>query len=275
MKSLFRVVAMLLLAVTATSCDLSVLTEVEPPYYEKKDFENNVRNSVRRAIQTPGLDNGTTVVVTSAGDTLIAPIDSVMRATPNRTVYVEIQSPNYPKGISGKAVELISAIGVAGFICGLVLIIILFVFIIVIRRQNGRNSIIAKAIESNYPLPESFFTGHPKSAAINVTQLFTPSHSHIDPNNATPDTDGSFPSGQASQQTPPPFGDLSRSLKFAMGSTPTTRQFTTAIILLGLGLVVFISFAVSHNEGVGFFFGGTLFVFGLAKIITYFMGRKN
>lgn len=147
-----------------------------------------------------------------------------------------------------------------------------------IRRQNGRNSVISKAIESNYPLPESFFTGHPKAAPVRITQLFETIKRAG--SNKSENHDWQKPTDQAEDNTyagneTTDFSELTNAVNKAVKTVGTPgKQISTSIILIGLGIVIFISLASSGEAGAGFFFGGTLLVFGLAKIITVYLANK-
>lgn len=276
MKSLLYSLAFLLLTAVMTGCTIDQLNSVEPSNWQKHEFEKSVRDAVRKAVQSPGIDNGTTLVVTSAGDTLIAPLDSVMRATPNRTVYVEIQSPEYPRGLSSNTLELFTVTGVVIMICIIILIVILMVFITVLRRQGSRSKIISKAIDSSYPLPESFYTGQPKPATVKVTQLFQRKiRETVAGDNATVTVEK-----EGSETVREEEKVMDENLKEGLSltsdyATPDKiKNLRNSFILIGLGIVLFISFAAGGNPDVGFFVGGTCLVIGASKLLTYYLSKK-
>ena len=172
MRILFKIITPVLLVLATTGCSLRDLADaVEPASWEKQKFEREVSKAVRRAVNTPGIDNGSTIVVTMSGDTLIAPTDSIPATSQLRTVYVDIQSPTYPSGISGRTLEIAGVIAIISVVAGIIVLILLGVFIVIFRRQHGRNKAINHAIDQNYDLPESFFTGVPASPAITINQL--------------------------------------------------------------------------------------------------------
>lgn len=267
MKTILNTLLLWLLTVSLAGCSFGRVSVVEPTNWQKNEFEKSVRNSIRKAVQAPGIDNGSTIIVTSQGDTLIAPVDSTMRAVPNRTVYVEIQSPEYPRGVSQHFVEMITITALVAAIFLIILIIMIMVFLTVIRRQGSRNKLISKAIDSNYPLPESFYTGQPKSAAIKVTQLFTKNKENQKENIAEPETPPAeekiFENG---------FKESIKTL--TPDSEGKIKQLRSSFIMIGLGIIIFISFASGGVPQVGFFIGGTIFVFGIAKLLTYYLTNR-
>ena len=130
MRILFKIITTVLLVLATTGCSLRDLADaVEPASWEKKQFEREVSKAVRRAVNTPGIDNGSTIVVTMSGDTLIAPTDSIPATSQLRTVYVDIQSPTYPSGISGRTLEIAGVIAIISVVAGIIVLILLGVFI--------------------------------------------------------------------------------------------------------------------------------------------------
>ena len=167
MKSLLRIAAAALLAVTFTGCSLNELAKIEPADWERNQFEQRVSRSLARAASAPGIDNGSTIIVTSKGDTLLAPTDSTLASSQVRTVYVDVHT-TYPHAISSRVVDMVGIFSAIGVIAAMVLLILLGVFVVVIRRQHGRNKLISRAIAEGYQLPESFFTGVPASPQVTV-----------------------------------------------------------------------------------------------------------
>ncbi len=173
MKLFRSLIAPLLMALLLTGCSISDLYEVEPSHWDKKAFERSITASVKKAVHAPGIDNGSTIVVTSDGDTLIAPVDTTLQASRIRTVYVEIPAPEYPHRISTRAIEIFTILSVISFVGGGILLILFGVFVIVIRRQHSRNKAINHAIDEHYELPEAFFTGSPAAPPVTINHINT------------------------------------------------------------------------------------------------------
>ncbi len=259
--------AALALMVVCTSCD--DLTRVEPDGWQKNRFENQVSNAVRDAVNAPGIDNGSTLVVTMSGDTLIAPADSALRATPRRTVYVSIQSPEYPNAISSRALSVIAVSSIAGAVVLILLVVLIGVLVTVWRRQSGRNNVINNAISHGYTLQESFYTQTPASAPVNITQVFTA---------------GGEGDGDSTGQCPPvgasAMENATEAARTAVNATTRTsvpekvRQIRNASILIGLGVILFISFTSAHEAPVGLFSGGILVVVGASKLLGVFLSNR-
>lgn len=286
MKYIFHALIAVMLSLVATACSISEFTEIEPQGWEKRQFEENVARSVRKAVHTPGIDNGSTIIVTTTGDTLVTPTDSVFAAAPLRTVYVDIQSPVYPKKYSRRTLEILGIISIVGSICLAVLLILLGIFIITVRRQHGRNKIINHAIADNYNLPESYFTGQPQQAPVTINNITSyiprpasgqPAGSDQQPGTAT--------GAPGSAQEPPCYNmagepvntsnvnDFLRNL--GINDSPIRlKKFRNSVVLIGLGIIGFFTFAVNHNPGLGVFVGGILALLGVAQLLTLFLGRK-
>lgn len=286
MKYIFHALIAVMLSIVATACSISEFAEIEPQGWEKRQFEENVARSVRKAVHTPGIDNGSTLIVTTTGDTLITPTDSVFAAAPLRTVYVDIQSPVYPKKYSRRTLEILGIISIVGSICLAVLLILLGIFIITVRRQHGRNKIINHAIADNYNLPESYFTGQPQQAPVTINNITSyiprPAAGQPDSGNQQPGTATGAP---GSAQEPPCYNmagepvntsnvnDFLRNL--GINDSPVRlKKFRNSIVLIGLGIIGFFTFAVNHNPGLGVFVGGILALLGVAQLLTLFLGRK-
>ncbi|MCM1028903.1 MAG: hypothetical protein NC342_07990 [Pseudoflavonifractor sp.] len=277
MKFLITFISSMLLLLTMAGCSLDSLSQIEPSYGERHNFEAEVSRAVRRAVHTPGIDNGSTIIVTSKGDTLVAPTDSTLRAADIRTVYVTIESPVYPKRISRSALEMITIASVIAAIALFIFLILLGVFIIVIRRQHGRNKAINHAIDQGYELPEAFFTGAPKAPAVTVNQVV-----------AEPATEAcaSEPAQPSVGECPPPppsanervfdtdaVKDAFRSAT-KVSAVPSLRDLRNGVILIGFGIVLFLFLAITHAAGAGFLAGGSLAVLGIAKLLTYFFTKR-
>ena len=179
MKKLIGILVAFLTVTLLTGCNISeALNNVEPTSWEKHEFEKSVRLAVRKAVQQPGIDNGSTLVVDTKGDTLIVARDSVT----TRTVYLDIQSPAYPKGVSNKTLKVVAAIGIIATIGVILLLILVCVLIYTLRRQHNRNKSINNAIDHNYQLPEAFFTGTPAAPQVTINQFTQPTPVIFDEN---------------------------------------------------------------------------------------------
>lgn len=290
MKYIFHALIAVMLSLVATACSISEFAEIEPTGWEKRQFEENIARSVRKAVHTPGIDNGSTIIVTTSGDTLVTPTDSVFAAAPLRTVYVDIQSPVYPKKYSSRSMEVLAIIGVTGSICLFVLLILLGVFIVIVRRQHGRNKIINHAIADNYNLPESYFTGQPQQAPVTINNItsYIPrpaAAGQPDSGNQQSGTPGATAGTPGTAQEPPCYNsgaepvdasnvnDFLRNL--GINDSPVRlKKFRNAVVLIGLGFIFFFTCAAVDNPGLGFFVGGILALLGAAQLITLLLGRK-
>lgn len=278
MKTLLRMFLLVVILGNMTACDM--YSNIEPDHWQKDQFARQVRKSVRKAIQAPGIDNGSTLLVTVDGDTLLMPADSVLRATPIRTVYVEIEPPAFPKVVSSHAVKIFTTLTVIGLICLTIILILIGVFITVWRRQAHRTRAVTAAINDSYQLPEAFYTGIPSAAPVSITQYVT-SDGAV---SATTVTAASSPD-PAAQATPDPIGveaaDALRSgiRKAVSGlgapdSAHRAKQLYISFIMVGIGLMIFFAFACNGNEGFGFFAGGSIFVIGVAKLLSIFITKR-
>lgn len=268
MKKLLHIITVVILALAATSCAFDSLTVVEPTSWEKQEFKESVSRAVRTAVHRPGIDNGTTLVVTSNGDTLIAPTDTTLAASNIRTVYVDIQSPEYPKGLTRRTVEVYSILAVVLGIAALVLFILVGVFIVVIRRQHARNKAIYRAIAEHYDLPESFFTHVPKAAPITVNQTIQTASRTV-----VSEGSGEVPPSFTVEETIPVVEKETIESSFkAAGkacSEMPAKELRNGFILCGLGVFMFLAFAAGDRSALGFLVGGALIVFGVARFIPY------
>lgn len=272
------------MALTVTSCSLQELSEIAPTDYEKNLFERQITQSVRRAVHAPGIDNGSTIIVTTMGDTLVAPHDSVLKAADIRTVYVNIQSPAYPKGISSRSIELFTIISTVSIIAGAILLILLGVFIVIIRRQHGRNKAINHAIDQNYPLPEAFFTGAPAAAPVTInriTETITERVSTAGPRADEPSSNN----GAAGPACPPPPPAAEPILEPGISTgnlidricrpgINRTRDLRNSFVLIGMALVLFMAFMSANSEMMAFLCGGSLFVLGVAKLLSIYFSNR-
>lgn len=291
MKALFTALIATVMALLVTSCSLNDLANLEPSPRQQHEFERQVTRSVRRAVNSAGIDNGSTIVVTAEGDTLIAPVDSLRHAA-THTVYIDIQPPAYPRGISTHSLEILSVITVVSVVAGAILLILIGVFVIVVRRQHGRNKAINHAIDQSYPLPEAFYTGVPSPAPVTINRIEritdersngSNSHHHNHQHNPEqqPATDPACP-------PPPPAADEAAAASAAAhnsfmntidricapgGNRP--RDLRNSFILIGLGLIVFFAFMSERAGMMAFLCGGSLFVLGAAKLLSLYFANRN
>lgn len=276
MKLLLRATLASILALTVSGCSLDKLANIEPTKWERQQFEREMMQSLRRAANTPGIDNGSTIIVTSKGDTLVSPTDSTLAASQIRTVYVDLRPQYPPHAISGKVVDMVGIFSAIGVIAAMILLILLGVFVVVIRRQHGRNKLIARAITDGYQLPEAFFTGVPSPAQVTVVNEAAPSASctaHGPQAEAIPESPASFTTDVP--PCPPPMPDPAFIRKMAGGNdTKRIKDLTNGLIMIGLGLVLFLAFAAGSHPEVGLFSGGILVVFGGAKLLTLYLSKK-
>ena len=267
MKKLIVILVAFLTVTIITGCNLTeTMANAEPASWEKRDFEHSVKQAVRRAVQQPGIDNGSTIVVDSHGDTLISATDSTI----TRTVYVDIQSPAYPKGISGKNMEILTIIYVIGIIGAIILLILICVLVYTLRRQHNRNKSINNAIEHDYQLPEAFFTGSPAAPQVTINQITQTAPVIIDDNGQPVNPEVSTTTTTADADS---VRNALRSVNKACGQMPG-KDLRNGFILVGIGLMLFLAFAAGHNASVGFFAGGSLVVLGVAKFIPYLFNKR-
>lgn len=279
MKYIFRVLLAALTAIVVTSCDVQQLQMAEPTSWEKDKFTSSVKQAVRKAVNIPGIDNGTTIVVTNYGDTIIAPTDSALLASPQRIVYVTIESPQYPQGISQRTFQRWAIIWAVAAIAGFILLLLLGIFIVVLRRQHARNKAIYRAISEHYDLPESFFTGIPKAAPITVNQIIETRRPASQDGNCTNDTsDINNTAGNYDTCPPPPVDNdtIRKALKSAGNacSSIPAKDLRSGFIFIGLGVFIFLSFVASGKEAPALLIGGAMMVFGIARFIPYLFNKK-
>ena len=277
MRILFKIITPVLLVLATTGCSLRDLADaVEPASWEKKQFEREVSKAVRRAVNTPGIDNGSTIVVTMSGDTLIAPTDSIPATSQLRTVYVDIQSPTYPSGISGRTLEIAGVIAIISVVAGIIVLILLGVFIVIFRRQHGRNKAINHAIDQNYDLPESFFTGVPASPAITINQLKEIHHNAAN-NDGQDDVQQDSPDSTPEAETSTVDVTSIRDAIKSIGSITDPQSFKslrTGLMLVGFGVIAFLFFMCVDSHAMAVLCGGSLALLGGAKLLTFFFARR-
>ncbi|MDE6165001.1 MAG: hypothetical protein K2F62_05305 [Muribaculaceae bacterium] len=277
MKILFNIIVAVVLALASSGCSLRDLTEVEPTGWEKQQFEREVSKAVRRAVNTPGIDNGSTIMVTMSGDTLISPTDSTLTAAQLRTVYVDIQSPAYPRGISTRTLEIASIISVISVIAGVIVLILLGVFVVIIRRRHGRNKAINHAIDQSYELPEAFFTGVPSSPAITINQL-KETHVHAETNDDNQADTQCNDTTETPDKTASPIDVASiRDAVKSIGGITDPKSFKdlrNGLMLIGFGAIAFMFFLCMHNKALAVLCGGSLAILGGAKLLTLLFSKR-
>ncbi len=253
----------LLSVVTFSAC--VELPSVEPSKGDVNAFQRQVRKSMIKAVQSPGIDNGSLLVVTVDGDTLIAPKDSVQAATPSKIIYMELMPPRMPKAaLSSKSVDAIMILAVIGMICVVILIAVIGVFRVMLSRQRQRNKIISEALEAGVQLPESFYTGQQTQAEVNYTII-----NGGDAPAATPASNPNIPDVPDTQTSSQPLPQMPKP-----AVNDNVRQLRQGIMLIGLGLVMFLGFAAAHADAVGIISGGCMMVVGVAKLATIYLANK-
>lgn len=274
--SLSGILLMLLMA----ACSISDLSEIAPSQNDKYHFERDMKRALNRAVNTPGIDNGSTIILTAAGDTLVAPTDSTLRASDIRTVYVDLQ-PQYPHKVDRRTVQMIIVATCVGGIALIFLLILLGMFIIVVRRQHGRNKAINRAIDENYSLPEAFFTGSPAHAPVTINRIYesrTETGERIKIEVEEPASDGFTTPAYNDKEIASDLKTAARISKFErfLGSVGADgrRDLRNAFLFIGFGIVAFVTFVAVNEPGIAFFVGGCLLVLGLAKILSLYFSRR-
>lgn len=266
MFKLFRIILSFVSVLAVfTSCDTGYLTEVEPDHWQKAQFQKQVTKALRQAAQSPGITDGTTLIVSMTGDTLLAPADSAMRVKPARTVYVELQSPEYPKTVSSKALAIFTTAGIVGLIIIVILIIIFGVFITVWRRQRGRNRTVSEAITNNYTLPESFYTGQPSQGPVTIYNNIVRTGSK---NTTTPDDESTDNTTQRPPVSNMTDTDTLRDIMKLPSDQSQLKQLRLTFCLIGIGIFIFLGLAASGEAPAGFIFGGIPLVIGVSRLLS-------
>ena len=272
MKKSTLTIAGVMMFSSLTSCSTF---DLEPAGWQKENFKREVRHAMKNAVNAPGIDNGSTLIVSLEGDTILAPCDSLMAANPSRTVYVEVISPDYPKGrLTERKIEMLMVAGLVGVVVLAVLLVLLGVFITIWRRQAARNSILEEAVAKGYQLPESYFTGSPSQPTINYMVVKDGQTVKVEKGNDEGVSDSGLPPKyvQDSEHDSDFRNTVNNICK--VGSAERLRQFRNGVVIAGIGLMVFIGFCVGGAEPVGIVAGGTLIVIGLSKIITVFISKR-
>lgn len=268
-------IALLVIAAFFTIIGLSSCSGcyLEPLEWEKNEFEREVRKAVKSAVNAPGIDNGSTIIVTMSGDTLVAPQDSLLRTNPARTVYVDITSPAMPANrISRRNAEIFMIGGVIASVIVIVLIVLFGIFITIWRRQSSRNKILREAIDGNYQLPESYFTGAPSQPSIHYT-VNRGSDTVFEKKTGDEAFDSTLPPAYKDNAGENAINNMVKDVT-KLGSAERLRQFRNGIIFSGIGIVIFFGFCIGNAVPVGIIAGGTLLIIGLSKLITIYMSNR-
>lgn len=129
--------------------------------------------------------------------------------------------------------------------CAAIALIVIGTFIYLIIKTRARNRIIEKAIENNYQLPDSFFNKHTRGWTDNPAEETASKTSTFD-----------------SQPELPPLPNMTKPPM----SPYEKRQFSNAVVLVLLGLILFIAL----GSVFGLILGGIPFVIGASRLITFF-----
>lgn len=127
-----------------------------------------------------------------------------------------------------------------GVPCLAVVIIVWLIINYLLKRSRERNTIISKAIDAGYPLPDAFFVQ--PSARETLT------------GNINGDT----------------MANDKRIFALQPMSLRDPRKFSSGIKLIGIGLPIFLFFAWSGHGSVAFLCGGLLIFLGAAQLISYY-----
>lgn len=138
--------------------------------------------------------------------------------------------------------------------CGIIALTVVGVFIFLFYKTKSRNRLIEKAIENNYELPDSFYSG------INF------SHTRVEGDaSARKVTSDDNESQLPPLPNVPPVAPLNYMEK---------RQISNGIILTLVGIFIFLFFVCVKAVSVGFLAGGICVAIGASRIVTYWFLRK-
>lgn len=144
--------------------------------------------------------------------------------------------------------------------CAIIALIVICLFVFLIIKNHGRNIIISKAIMNNYQLPDSFYTGRDSSSSQNnMTSQAEPQLPPL-PNQ---------PAGQPIQPMP------SLRSRFESLNYMERRQAVNAMVLMGVGLMIFLFFLCVGWMPVGFLAGGITFIIGASRLISVLYINRN
>lgn len=137
--------------------------------------------------------------------------------------------------------------------CAMIAIIVFAVLWFLLMRIKGRNQLIAKAIDNNYQLPDSFYlrTDNRQDAA-DTANTDAASSRRADPN---------LP--PLPNVPPRPYNTFER------------RQISNSISLVVAGIIVFLFFISFNAVTPGILFGGIPFAIGASRLACYWYFRNN
>jgi len=129
--------------------------------------------------------------------------------------------------------------------CVTLLIALAFLLFFFMRKSRDRNSIIEKAIDANYQLPEAFFSNQQSNSYHDA-----PAMAADNPR-------------QGGSEQPQHNGNVSRPARDA-------KAFSSAVTLLAVGFGLILFFAVNDHWNVAMLAGGIPFFLGIGKLIGYY-----
>lgn len=242
MKSLLLSISTIILLICSSCLDIHV---DKPSKIDTQAIARQVKEQVQAEINDINLPsvnlNDTLAVVpdsaTSQIHTITAPIPVVIEK-----IDVAI-SNDYNRHYYKDYFQYQVTIIVICSICALTFAIVVILLIFFYKRAKSRNTLIAKAIENSYMLPDSFYTGR-------ETEPFTGGYKQpVDINSNNDKT-----------QTPPPM-------------PRDGRLFDSAVKYISVGIGIFFIFAVCGADPIAAF-GIIPILIGAGKLLTYFgIGR--
>lgn len=131
--------------------------------------------------------------------------------------------------------------------CALVIALILWIWFIN-RRNKQRNELIAKAIDEDYKLPESFYTRQPTFPRYTV--------SPSDPTNDSQQANCTQTQPVYMPQIQPRIRD--------------GKSWRTAITLISIGIPLFLFFLIQGSEQAAVLIGGIPVFLGIGKLVAYY-----
>ncbi|MDE5970265.1 MAG: hypothetical protein K2K27_01760 [Muribaculaceae bacterium] len=132
----------------------------------KSSFSDNIAENIHEKLsKLSSAVNDTIISVNATGDTVRATVSKMDKSAPISVTVeglnVTVKSPsdkNYFY-LERDRIQTFQGVVITVVIVLFLLLTILAVLYFFYRRAKGRNEIIAKAIENNYQLPESFYSG--------------------------------------------------------------------------------------------------------------------
>lgn len=268
--------SILIAGIMAIVCNTSCTTmDLEPSEWDKKGFKREVRQAMREAVNSPGIDNGSTLVVTMEGDTLLAPKDSISLLAPSRTVYVDIESPSFPMGrVSEQKMKIMIIASGIGIVALIVALVFLGIFVTIWRRQSLRNKVLNEAIVNGYELPESYFTGspaHPSIQYISREREVCKDIMEGEPGNNTDDSEKGFETVNEEFRE-----GIRKKIKGVISIAPedNLRNLRNGFILAGIGVVLLWGLSIGGADVAGIIAGGSLMIIGMSKVLTVYFSKR-